>query len=336
MKLPNSYGSVTKLSGKRRRPWIVRLTDKYSIENGVVQQNRKILGYYKTRSEALAALAEYNKKPYDINVANVTFSEIYQLWIAGKTNVSQRSITRYRIMYDHSELLHNYPMSTIRVKDMQQLLDSSGLGYATQRVLLSLWSQMFDYALANDVIDKDYSAFVKISATSPEEIHKPFTETDIDKLWSDPQKADLILILIYTGFRCGELLKIKPFDINTTDWTVTGGSKTEAGKNRVIPIHTRIQPLITARLQACRSSTLLNGMTYNQLNKIFKRTLSDCGIGAHLLHDTRHTFATRADNYGLNPICVKRILGHADKDVTGKVYTHKDIEQLRKNIELLP
>lgn len=336
MKLPNSYGSVTKLSGKRRKPWIVRLTDGYTIENGTTHQNRKTLGYYKTRSEALAALAEYNKKPYDINIASVTFAEIYKLWIAGKINVTQHSMTRYGIMFDHSKPLHDYPMSAIRVKDMQQILDSGSLGYATQRVLLSLWSQMFDYALANDIVDKDYSAFVKVSAAAPEEIHKPFTEADIDKLWENLQTADLILILIYTGFRCGELLKIKPSDINTADWTVTGGSKTEAGRNRIVPIHTRIQPLITARLEACRSDTLLNGMTYSQLNTAFKRTLSDCGISTHLLHDTRHTFATRADNYGLNPICIKRILGHADKDVTGKVYTHKDLEQLRKNIELLP
>lgn len=84
MKLPNGYGSISKLSGKRRRPWVVRLTDSYSVTDGKITQSRKTLGYYETRSKALAALAEYNKKPYDIDVAGVTFAEIYELWVVGK------------------------------------------------------------------------------------------------------------------------------------------------------------------------------------------------------------------------------------------------------------
>ena len=32
MKLPNGYGSVVKLSGKRRKPWMVRKTTGYRID----------------------------------------------------------------------------------------------------------------------------------------------------------------------------------------------------------------------------------------------------------------------------------------------------------------
>ena len=53
----------------------------------------------------------------------------------------------------------------------------------------------------------------------------------------------------------------------------------------------------------------------------------------HLPHDTRHTFATLGDNYNMNKLCIKRIMGHASKDITDKVYTHKDIEELKKEIE---
>ena len=45
-------------------------------------------------------------------------------------------------------------------------------------------------------------------------------------------------------FRIGELLELKNKDINLINKTITGGIKTEAGKNHLIPIHPKILPLI--------------------------------------------------------------------------------------------
>ncbi|WP_146553674.1 tyrosine-type recombinase/integrase [Rummeliibacillus sp. SL167] len=55
----------------------------------------------------------------------------------------------------------------------------------------------------------------------------------------------------------------------------------------------------------------------------------------HRPHDCRHTFATLMDNADANKLSIKRIMGHASKDITDKVYTHKDIEQLLKAIDLI-
>lgn len=55
----------------------------------------------------------------------------------------------------------------------------------------------------------------------------------------------------------------------------------------------------------------------------------------HLPHDTRHTFISNMDTAGANPAAVKRIVGHAGNGITEKVYTHKDIEELKRNIELI-
>ena len=55
----------------------------------------------------------------------------------------------------------------------------------------------------------------------------------------------------------------------------------------------------------------------------------------HKPHDCRHTFATLMDNVGANKLSIKRIMGHASKDITDKVYTHKDTEELKKAIDLL-
>ena len=82
MKLPNGFGSVYKFSGKRRRPWAARKTVGWTESTEGKRSNPiyKFIGYYATRAEALTALTEYNKNPYDIDAASVTFSEVYEKW----------------------------------------------------------------------------------------------------------------------------------------------------------------------------------------------------------------------------------------------------------------
>jgi len=97
MKLPNGYGSITKLSGKRRRPWIVRITDGCTEENGVLKQHRKTLGYFETSAKALTALSEYNGKPYNLDMSGMTFAELYTAWSTDKfKRISESGVRSYK------------------------------------------------------------------------------------------------------------------------------------------------------------------------------------------------------------------------------------------------
>ena len=83
MKLPNGFGSVYKLSGKKRRnPYVAKKTKGWEIDpdTGKVKQLYITVGYYPTRKDALNALAEFNNNPYDVNVAKVTFADVYERW----------------------------------------------------------------------------------------------------------------------------------------------------------------------------------------------------------------------------------------------------------------
>ena len=82
MKLPNGYGSVVKLSGKRRKPYMVRKTTGYRIDPVKDKKIAEyiIIGYARTKSEGLELLAAYNHNPYDTKAAKMTFSEVYEEW----------------------------------------------------------------------------------------------------------------------------------------------------------------------------------------------------------------------------------------------------------------
>lgn len=68
MKLPNGYGMVTKLSGNRRKPYVVK--------EGI-SGKQKPIGYTTTREEGLILLAQYNNDPWDIQTDKITFQELY-------------------------------------------------------------------------------------------------------------------------------------------------------------------------------------------------------------------------------------------------------------------
>lgn len=81
MKNPNGYGGVSKLPGNRRKPYRVRLTAGWQYQtDGKPLQKYHTLGYYTSRRAALIALADYNKRPYDLNLQHITLGELYNQW----------------------------------------------------------------------------------------------------------------------------------------------------------------------------------------------------------------------------------------------------------------
>lgn len=74
----------------------------------------------------------------------------------------------------------------------------------------------------------------------------PLGDSDIDSLWQHQGEwyVDITLVLYYTGFRAGELAKLKKTGVDLHRMEITGGSKTQFGVHRVIPIHRKIEPII--------------------------------------------------------------------------------------------
>jgi len=344
MRLPNGYGSIYKLSGKRRRPFIVRKTTGWERKpNGELgKQLYQTIGYYESRPLAIAALAEYNKNPYSVESASITFSEIYEKWFARRNDKMQISnIRAYKMAYNHSKPLYDMKFVDIRTEHLQNVLDTCTKGYGTIRKIRVLLNQLYDYAMEHDIVSKNYTEYIEMPSDDTDTGRKPFTKDEIQKFWDNLKTdfMDTILIMIYTGFRIGELLLIKNTDINLEERYMRGGIKTAAGKDRLVPINKKILPLIKARYDQGNEFLIVNSknqqMKYDNYYK--ERWMPIMGLFQmnYTPHACRHTCATLLDNAGANKLSIKRILGHASADVTDKVYTHKDIEELKKAIDLI-
>lgn len=359
MRNPNGYGSVVKLSGKRRKPFAARVTIDWKIGEDKVTQKYKYLGYYSTRKEATIALAEYNAgKPIENHqIAKYkTFGEVFNEFIAWKADpnsqnpISASQEKAFNDYYKKFSNIHNTSLAYIGVDNVQPVFDDvrdKSKSYVLK--LKSTLSQVYAYAIRKGYIDYNLADRIDVYYTeSEEEMHKPFTDEEIAILWD---RQDLVccqfcLIAVYSGMRPSEILGIRNENIHMDEDYLIGGGKTKAGTNRIIPIHSKIKPLLASYF-APNSVFLLNGDNlsinvknsekYVELRRFkdkFWKELEIIGIKDHLPHDGRHTFATLADRYKLTPAIIKQIMGHSlNKDVTESVYIHRTPELLKNEIE---
>lgn len=336
MRNPNGYGSVAKLSGNRRRPYIVKKTIGW---NDSGQPIIEIIGYAATREEGLLLLAEYNRDPWDVDRAKITLGELFQLWLdkkAPKLGASNRS--SLRAAYKHCAALAKKSYKTIKAFQMQDCIDNCGRTYATQAAIKNLWGHLDRFALELDIINRCYSDLLT-SAPIPPTSRDRFSDEVIDRIWEHAAEpwVDTVLIFIYSGWRISELLDLKKEDVDLQAGTMKGGTKTKAGKNRIVPIHSLIRPMVERRMEepgeyliqwkGARCST----SQYRLIWKDLAERLQIPGTP----HSCRHTFESLLDSAGANRKCIDLLMGHVSKDTGNRVYNHKSISELRTSLELV-
>ncbi len=336
MRNPNGYGTVAKLSGNRRRPYIVKKVSGWN-ENG--HPIYSIIGYAETREAGNIMLAEYNRDPWNIDQAKITLQELFDLWKEKKApklkNSSQASLCS---AFNHCSVLAKVPYKQIKAFQMQETIDNCGRGYSTQGAIKNLWGHLDHFALELDIITRCYSELLT-SAPIPETSRQRFTDEEIDRLWEHQSEpwVDTVLIFIYSGWRISELLALKPSDIDLQAGTMVGGTKTKAGKNRVVPIHSKIRPLVEARLSEGGSRLISyngNPVPVNRYRLVWQDIMKRLNMD-HVPHECRHTFESLLDSAGANRKCIDLLMGHVSKDTGNRVYNHKTLEELKLNIELI-
>ena len=372
MRSPSGYGSIAKMSGKRRNPFRVQITTGWEFikdedgdpvldKNGEpkVKRIRKTMGYYPTRQAAMIALAEYNKAPYDLDINTVTWLDVWNKWgTAAIENASSALAPQLRKAHERCAPLYSMKMKDVRKPHMQDILDSvAHMSGTVQSRLKYVMQQNFKWALENDIITKDYSQFLSTDVQVKEEaLHFPFTSDEIKKLWkhqnkrfpviysktgveATAQSVNAILVLLYTGMRVMELGELKAKDVHLDKRYIDlQGTKTKSAK-RIVPIHKDIVPVIKALLEDGGEYLVVNDhsqpIPYHHWKLRIIASANEIAGTKHTLHDTRHTFISAAERSGLdaNSIILKRIVGHSTSGNTTAIYTHKNIDDLLAAID---
>lgn len=362
MKMPNGYGSVVKLSGKRRKPWAVRISYMAELPDGTVKRKRKYLAYFLKQESALQYLTEYNNGSVvseHVKYSEIpTFAEMYEKWKKYKNSLKDKLAAgtwkNYEIAFNHLAPLHPLKFSNIKVNDVQECLNAHNHQSATTiGSMRALLRGIFSYAVMNEYIEEDLTRFLRFEYTETStSIHSRFSDEEIKTLWKNlyvVNNVDIVLIYIYTGLRPTELLEILTENVHLEEKYMVGGLKTDNGYDRLIPICDKILPLIRNRYNPDRKY-LINNKYGNHYTYGSYQNGNWCTVMSklkmqHNPHDGRYTFAALADNAHMNTVCQHIIMGHVVSDeekknfksrtgldITKGVYTQKTMAELLKEI----
>lgn len=371
-KLPNGFGSIKLLSGNRTNkyavhPPVVEYTDDGSpitpkaicyvpdwytgfyalmeYHNGTFDKEQfshpQISDSDTDTAVISKIIASYNNKTRN-KADEIKFSEVYQAFFSYKfersagTRLSKSSVLSTQAAYKNCSALHNMPFRSITAVDLQNVLDACQLKHASKELIMSLFKQMYKYAIANNLIDRDYSMSVRIDTEDDDESGEPFSENELKILWSNKENptVQMILIMCYSGYR---ILAYKNIEINFSEKYFCGGVKTKYGKNRIVPIYSGIFSMVSARYNG--NKDFLRCSTSDFRLSMYK-TLDELGIlytasgKKHTPHDCRHTFSMLCEKYGVNENDRKRMMGHSfGSDLTNGKYGHRTTEDLKNEIE---
>ena len=321
MKLPNRTGSVCKLSGRRRRPWMARV---------YTPSGYAILGYYRLRSEAMTALmTAAGKSPPAAASPTATLKEVYEAWSFQKApKVAPVTMATYQLAWKRLASLHSKPIRYITVTEIEEAVARSDPPPSIRKEVKKLLGQLFKYAMAHDLADSNPATLIDIAKPQVHKtVRKVFTYSEVAALFLSSDPIDkMILVGLYTGMRPCELISLSVDEVSLSDQMLyISGSKTKSGLFRHIPIHPAILSIITElsekalksghfQLFLSRYGTELNYPKYRYLMR----------QRGHTCHDTRHSFVSYARKSQMDSLAVKRIIGHSVSDITEAVYTHLD------------
>lgn len=364
-RLPNGFGQISEIRGRNlKRPFRVQLTVGKDENGRPICRSLKPNAYFKTYNDAYAALLEFNKNPYDLQTV-MTVKELYSRWSA--EHFKTITISGIRIIeaaWAYCSPLYDMDIRLVKTKHIKECMEYGRLDAAgevklpssvTQTRMKSLLSRLFDYAIEYEFADRNYARSFHLGkdvtgdASTAQKPHIAYTDEEINLLWTMVGKstcADMVMVQCYSGWRPSELFDLRTENINIEEWTFSGGMKTKAGKNRIVPIHSKIQNIVLRHYQqACSfQREYLFARTYgkkapakyvySEFAKEYSELLTLLGLNQdHRPHDGRKHFVTQAKKYRVNEYAIKRIVGHAISDITEKIYTERDVGWLAEEME---
>ena len=364
-RLPNGFGQISEIKNRNlRNPFRAMVSVGKDANGRPICKPLKPESYFPTYNDAYAALVEYNKNPYDLE-PSITVKELYDKWLPEyeKTVKSTRAIES---AWSYCTAVYDMRVKDLRARHVKGCMEEGTSTYrgetrtptaSMKNQIKSLFNLMLDYALEYELVDRNYSRTFNLSEETIKEIvtvkqeHIPFTYDDIDLLCNHVDNkimVDVLLIQCYSGWRPQEIGLLELKDVDLENWTFSGGMKTDAGTGRVVPIHSRIRHLVERKYKEAQelgSLYLFNyvnpnarlkstALTYARYQKSFAMIRDELNLNPdHRPHDGRKHFVTMAKKYKLDEYAIKYMVGHKISDITEKVYTQREFEWLKTEME---
>lgn len=341
------------------------------------------LGSFATKKEAANALQEYEYNPVSCYNITFEGLHAKWLKTKAYDKLGKSVKSNYASAWVKLEPLHKHKFRNLRASDYQYIIDyydnphhevgaggklkyldkagkgtyrvtsepkiCEGLGYSALHKVKCLLTTLYTFAMKEDIVSKNYATFIELPEQE-ETTATRFTEVQLELIKQNVGKVpymDYIYIMCYVNFRVSEFLELTPDRYKVTNSGIhyfVGGKKTDAGKDRIVPIHPKIQSLVQRCIENggetifCRTHADF-GKAMNKdyfLKYCFRPAMQAIGLGnGYTPHSCRRTFSTRMSAAGAREEDIIALMGHTDYKVDIDHYIIQEVDTLYKAIKLL-
>lgn len=324
------------------------------------------------------SLTELDKKIVDfkanfnkgilVDDENLILEKWAEIWLETyKTNIAFNTHRRYVNIINQqiNPYIGHVRLSKLRLADVQRLINTLApdYSYSTLKKVKETLGQMYKQAIRSGYVYANPTDGVQLPKATYTE-RQPLTENDIVKLsffCKGYRHGALIMTLLYTGMRRGELLALTWDDINFTKGTISINKAVEFRNNqpyikapktkkgtRTVPLPSVLLPYLQALKERATTNTVFvtsHGQPHSDTSikrlwygflKAYNLFLGSDGEAVKFtMHQFRHTYATIMYRAGVDVKTAQEFLGHSSINVTLDIYTHLEEKTKQKGADKL-
>lgn len=301
---------------------------------------------------------EKPKRPQDIK-----FSDIVKEFVSYERDIKR--IKEWKLQEDRlakvEKLWENISLGDIK-KDHLMKLDEYLKGLdrskATINHYFTLIKSLFNYAIKK----KKYSGENPINEITPytvEEKRREYNPEELERILKAAEQIEkeakknayiqkyvkrIILLLLYTGMRTGEVLNLKWENVKD-DKIVLKRTETKQKKEKIIPITKGIRAVLESLRDKRRKDGFVIPLRTGERDRkktwttdAIKKLREHSGVQDFIFHNIRHTASTimvsEAMGKGVGLADIMKVLGHSQIETTLK-YVHSDFSRMKKAVQVL-
>ncbi|MBQ3089544.1 MAG: tyrosine-type recombinase/integrase [Oscillospiraceae bacterium] len=348
----NGQGSVYQLPN---RTWIaIRVLGYTADKEGKLHKQTVSKSGFRTKREAVNYLPKLNQQHRKKQTAP-TLAAVYDKWLPTH-RAGASTIGCYKAAWNYFRPLHYIQLNLIDIDDLQECLDDCPKGKRTRQNMKALCGLIYKYAIPRPQyqVQLNLAEYLIVSGEASDEKSALPLEavSSLMQHVDDIDYASHIVCQCYLGFRPSELLALDAGDYDHQRRAFVGGAKTEAGRDRIVTVSPKIQPIIDRLLSDRISGPVFaasdgDRMNIKEYRAAFYAALDAAGIDnpvsetadgvkrhKYTPHSCRHTFATMMKNVSAPDKDKLRLIGHTSTEML-RHYQDVDIDSLRRITDAL-
>lgn len=314
----NGTGTVHKLPNGK---YMAEVTLSYDTDEDGKRHRYKRTKTFEKKKDAWNALSTLKAKKDEVKFP--TLAELNNIFTKSKNFDRLSKSQRDKLGYAWNKLkpLQHEKISELTVDAMQSTIDSAAKTYYPARDMKVILSHLYTLAIQRGKETYNKSEYIELP-DSPTAKRQVFSDDEVQIFWNaysgmdkdgnktDPvELAGYILIMIYTGMRVGELYKVKKTDVFLNEHYLVGGEKTEAGRDREIPISDKVAAVVKYFYDKGKIK-LIERNVWN-FYEDYKALLVQLGVRPYPPQTCRHTYFTMLTQNKVHPGLIASMGGHA-------------------------